>query len=114
MKEFLNKAMKEHQKGETKKVETFLRLFPKVTEFIATTLGGKPFNLRGPLNTSALDSVMCVAFESLAKLEPEDFMDRFKKLSKDKDFERLTQIGTTDTKTLQDRVALCRNYLIEK
>src|ERR1017187_5745625 len=61
MKEFLNKSMRRHQKGDTKKVHAFLKIFPKVTQFIISSLGNKPFHLRGPINTSALDSAMCVA-----------------------------------------------------
>jgi uncharacterized protein with ParB-like and HNH nuclease domain len=67
MKEFLNKAMKRHQAGTTKKVEKFFDLFPKVTQLVVSTLGEAPFHLRGPLNVSALDSVMCVVFHSCPK-----------------------------------------------
>jgi len=112
MKEFLNKSMKRHQKGNTKKADKFFELFPYATEFIVEALGQKPFHLRGPLNASALDSVMGVALENLEDLDTDDFKSAFDKLLKDAEFQDLTQIGTTDTKTLQERYKIAREYLV--
>jgi hypothetical protein len=113
MKEFLNKSMKHHQNGDTKKAQSFLALFPAVTEFVVNALGTKPFHIRGPINTSALDSVIGVALENLDDLNPDIFKSGFDKLKSDSDFQKLTQTGTTDTKTLQDRFDLAKKYLIE-
>ncbi len=63
MKEFLNSTMKRHVKADTKRAAAFFEDFPKVTELVASALGEKPFHLRGPLNASALDAVMCVLLE---------------------------------------------------
>lgn len=76
MKEFLNKAMKKHSKGETKKSRNFLTVFPAVTKTVAETLGDKPFHLRGPLNVSALDAVMCVLIENQKRLKVAELSDR--------------------------------------
>lgn len=112
MKEFLNLAMKRHDKGDTKKVQKFFEIFPKVTKLVVNTLDEKPFHLRGPLNVSAIDSVMCVLVESFDKVKATDLKDRYKKLLADPNFAKFTQIGTTDKQTLQDRVALVRLHLL--
>ena len=113
MKEFLNVTMKKHDSGTTKKADKFFKLFPKVTHLVASTLGAQPFNLRGPLNVSALDSVMCVIVESYSTIDASQLKKRFTKLLADADFLRLTQLGTTDTKTLQDRITLVRKTIVE-
>ena len=113
MKEFLNRAMKRHEQGNSKKVEKFFEVFPKVTKRIVTELGEKPFHLRGPLNISALDSVMCVLVENYKKIDAKRLEHGYKSLSEDLDFLKFTQLGTTDTKTLQERVALVRKHLLD-
>ncbi|MCA3176511.1 MAG: DUF262 domain-containing protein [Burkholderiales bacterium] len=112
MKEFLNRAIKRHEQGNSKKVEKFFDIFPKVTKRIVSALGDKPFHLRGPLNVSVLDSVMCVLIESFSKIDGSQLKTRFEALVADDEFLRLTQLGTTDTKTLQCRVALVRSRLL--
>ena len=103
MKEFLNKAMKEHQAALSPKAIQYLQRMPLVTELIISSVGEKPFHLRGPLNASALDSVMCVVFEEFPKLNRESFKKNFQSLLDDPKFADYTQIGTTDTKTVQDQ-----------
>lgn len=112
MKEFLNRAMKRHDSGSTKKAERFFKVFSKVTALVATQLGEKPFHLRGPLNVSALDSVMTVLIEELANVETGKLKTKYKQLLADKDFLQFTQINTTDVKTLQARIALVREKLL--
>jgi len=112
MKEFLNRAMMRHEQGDSKKVEKFFDVFPKVTKRIVTALGEKPFHLRGPLNVSALDSVMCILVENYSKIDTGQLESGFESLVEDDEFLRVTQLGTTDTKTLQDRVALVRAHLL--
>lgn len=110
MKEFLNNVMRRHRNAETKKVKEFFSSFPNVMSFIKTTLGSKPFHIRGPLNTSALDSVLCTTFGNFDNA-PEDFKTRYKNLKADPFFLQYTQIGTTDVKTLHDRFSLTKKYL---
>ncbi|MDM0002707.1 DUF262 domain-containing protein [Variovorax sp. J22P240] len=112
MKEYLNAAMKKHVDGRTKKSEQFFEVFPKACELIAGALGEKPFHLRGPLNVSALDGVMCVVIENLNNIDPSELSIRYKKLLGDPEFRRLTLLATTDTNTLQARVKLAREVLI--
>ncbi len=103
MKEYLNKAMKKHQGGNTKKVVNFLKIFPEVTEQIISELGEKPFNLRGPINISALDSVMSVMIENHSKLSKFSLSERFNKLIVDEKFLEDTSVNTTDIKTVSSR-----------
>lgn len=112
MKEFLNMAMKQHDDGNTKKVIKFFELFPKVTALVISTMGAKPFHLRGPLNVSAIDSVMCVLIENFDKIKVDDLKSNYSKLLSNSEFEKYTTLGTTDKQTLQDRVELVRTHLL--
>ena len=112
MKEFLNKAMKKHDSGKTKKVKDFVSIFPTVTNLIVSTLGEKPFHLRGPLNVSALDSVMCVLIENHNRINELDLQNRFNRLLQDEDFDEYTRINTTDTKTVISRIQKVKEYLV--
>ncbi|MDR0250471.1 MAG: DUF262 domain-containing protein [Burkholderiales bacterium] len=113
MKEFLNKAMRHHQNGNTSKVANFFEIFPKVTELVVSSLGETPFHLRGPLNLSALDSVMCVLIERHKNISADNLRSRYQSLRNSDEFLKVTtQLGTTDTKTLQDRIAIVRERLI--
>ncbi|MGG7649803.1 DUF262 domain-containing protein [Pseudomonas sp. ES4] len=111
MREFLNAAMKKNENANTAKVKNFFQAFPKATSLIVETLGEKPFHLRGPLNMSALDSVMCVIIEKTKTIKPESISKAFSSLLKDKRFQNLTSYNTTDAKTLQDRFNVVREYL---
>ena len=113
MKEFLNRSMKRHATADTKKVKKFFDLFPQVTKLVATELPSKPFHLRGPLNVSALDSVLCVIIENFQNINRESLSSRYKRLLRDADFLRLTQLNTTDIKTLQERVSLVKSYFVD-
>jgi uncharacterized protein with ParB-like and HNH nuclease domain len=113
MKEFLNKAMKKHRGGETEKVARFVDRFPKTTKIIVDSLGEKPFNVRGPLNSSVLDSVFCTVMDNLDNLVP-DLRNKFETLKQNQEFESQTTKGTTDTNTLRNRFELVRDFLVQK
>jgi len=104
MKEFLNKTMKKHDAGETKKARNFFEQFNRVTGLIVAQLGEKPFHLRGPINISALDSVLTVLIENHKKLENIVLADKYTSLLQDQDFDNLTRINTTDPKTVKARL----------
>jgi Protein of unknown function DUF262 len=108
MKEFLNKAMKKHESAETKKAKSFFQLLPKITKMIVTELGEKPFHVRGPLNISALDAVFCVMFEEFQKIKPAKLKKKFEALLVDEEFMKITQMSTSDTKQVHDRVSMVR------
>lgn len=111
MKEFLNLAMKNHQNGESKKVNNFLEIFPKVTKYVISEVGEKPFNLRGPLNVSALDSVISVLIENHSKLSKINLEKKYEQLTHDKDFQEDISTNTTDKKTVVNRISLVKKVL---
>ena len=111
MKEFLNKSMKVNIKANSKKSKRFFDVFPTVARAVVDTLGPKPFHLRGPLNVSALDSVMCVLVENYPSLKSDDLNERYHALLNDRDFEDYTRYNTTDTKTVLDRIEKVREYM---
>ncbi len=112
MKEFLNRAMKKHNAGTSKKVLHFFDAFGKVTESIVESIGGKPFHLRGPINISALDSVMCVLIENHDRLGTINVKDRYAALLKDFEFGELTKTNTTDTRTVKERIKKVKEYFL--
>ena len=111
MKEFLNVAMKKHDGADTKKVANFFEVFPKVTKFVVEELGTKPFHLRGPLNVSALDSVLAVLIQNYKKMQDLGLEECYERLKNDEEFDEYTRINTTDTKVVRDRCSLVREYL---
>lgn len=107
MKEFLNKTMKDNRKFNTEKSKKFKRIFPRVCEFVVNELGDKPFHVRGPLNSSVLDSVLGVLVELDGNF-PDNFKDRFYGLINDKEYQGATYYGTSDEKTLRKRFDLAK------
>lgn len=114
MREFLNKSMKKHESGETTKAKKFFEIFPRVTKEVISALGDKPFHLRGPLNVSALDSVMCVLIEKGASIKSIDLKGIYSSLMNDKEFAYSTSINTTDAKTLQQRFSVVRRHFSDR
>ena len=111
MKEFLNINMRRNQKATSPRVKNFLRVFPQATKLVAKKLGEKPFHVRGPLNTSALDSILAIIIENYENL-PKDIGKRYEKLLKDTDFHDATYYGTSDIVVLQKRFQIAKNYLL--
>lgn len=83
MKEFLNLTMHAEKKGKSSRVQHFVENFPKATKLIIDKLGEKPFHIRGPLNSAALDSIFCTIIDNIEQL-PKDIDQRYKKLIADK------------------------------
>lgn len=113
MKEFMNVAMDNNSSGTSQRVKWFAERFTQATKLVVEKLGPKPFHIRGPLNSSALDSVLCTVIENLDKL-PADFGERYKKLKADDDFRKATFYGTSDVVVLQTRFKVAHKYLIQK
>lgn len=111
MKEFLNLAMDKHKSGETPQALNFEASFRKVAKIIIDKLGSKPFHIRGPLNSSALDSIFCTLLDHANNL-PENLNERFNNLKSDSDFIDATFYGTSDVTVLQKRFAVAAKHLI--
>lgn len=113
MTEFLNKTVKRHRKdSESKVIRQFDAKFSGACKVIKDDIRKKPFNVRGPLNTSALDSIFCTILNNLDQI-PENLEDRYNKLIIDEKFVDYTSLGTTDAKTLKDRFAYVKRKLID-
>lgn len=112
MKEFLNKSMEQNRKGTTEKVAKFFNVFPKVTKMIVDQMGPKPFHLRGPLNISALDSVVSTLIEYHGDVDEFKLKSRYGKLTQDEGFDESTRHNTTDAKTVQARFEIVKKHLI--
>lgn len=111
MKEFLNRTAYRNRELKGRTIQQFIKNFPLATKVINDLLPPKPFNVRGPLNTSVFDSVFSVIINNIDKI-PENLSERYNSLVKDDDFISLTRIGTTDTKTIRERFALVKSRLI--
>jgi hypothetical protein len=112
MKEYLNVAMNMNKEGDSKRVKRFQSTFPKAAALIVKQLGPKPFHIRGPLNSSALDAVMCTVIDNLAAV-PDDLDKRFAALRKHDAFVNATYYGTSDTTVLQKRFEEAKAILID-
>ena len=112
MKEFLNQTMLAERNASSPVARNFVRDFPKLCSIVIDGLGQRPFHLRGRLNASALDSVMCVLFNNIAKI-PGDIANRYAMLKADKIFEDATYYGTSDVAVIKARFARVREILVE-
>ena len=112
MKEFLNLAMKRHKRGDTEKVSKFFDAFPRVTKLTFDSLGDKPFHLRGPLNGSALDSVLCVLIENEGRIDVTQLGAAYELLRGNDEFMTHTRTNTTDTSVVKNRINIVRRYLL--
>lgn len=111
MKEYLNRYMDRHKNAESDHVAEFVDRFPRAATLIAERLGRKPFHVRGPLNTSVLDSVFCTVLNNLEDLA-QDFTERFQQLIKDEEFIQTTYYGTSDVSAIRSRFALAQKLLV--
>jgi uncharacterized protein with ParB-like and HNH nuclease domain len=112
MKEFLNSIAGKNKKGDSKTIFKFVKNFPIATKIIITELGEKTFNVRGPLNNSAFDSIFCAIINNINKL-PKNLSQRFQKLLLDQKFIDYTSSATTDTKIVNERFEYVENKLIK-
>ncbi len=112
MKEFLNVAMDTHRNGTTNQANNFQKNFPSITKLIRETLGSKPFHIRGPLNSSVLDSVFCTLIDNKDRI-PSDLKERFANLLKDDSFTTSTYYGTSDVTVLHARFTAVKKHLID-
>ena len=110
MKEFLNRSMGANTQFRSPKAKRFESEFPKACETIVATLGGKPFHVRGPLNSSVLDATMIAVLEHKGPM-PANLKDRFRALNADESFQERIRVSTTDTFTVRARIADAKKFL---
>jgi hypothetical protein len=111
MKEFLNVAMQTNKDAKARRVRRFAETFEEVMAIIAKKLPKKPFHLRGPINTAALDAVVCTLVDGVESI-PADLQTRYGRLLADDDFMSATYHGTTDVAVLQTRFKRAKEILL--
>ena len=79
---------------------------------VVNALGEKPFHLRGPLNVSALDSVLSVLIECNETIDFSKLNSNYSELLKDVYFDEYTSMNTTDTNTVKKRIAKVKEYIL--
>jgi len=112
MKEFLNITMNKNRNGDSPRLKKFVEKFQTTCFLIIQELGEKPFHLRGPMNTSALDSVFCTLMDNSNNM-PNNLSQKYDILKKDEAFYEYTTAGTTDSRTLKKRFELVKKILID-
>lgn len=112
MKEFLNQTMLAERNADSSVARNFVRDFPKLCSIVVDRLGERPFHLRGRLNASALDSIMCVLLNNIGKI-PNDLAERYTRLKEDKAFGDATYSGTSDVAVIKSRFARVNELLVE-
>lgn len=111
MKEFLNKVMNREKVGTSTRVTKFQSEFCEVAEIIIKNFGERPFHIRGPLNSSALDAVFATLIHGKDKI-PGDLKDRYPLLLQDNDFKEATFYSTSDLSVLKRRFEAAKKHLI--
>jgi hypothetical protein len=111
MKEFLNITMRANQDGAGKRVSAFVKKFPRATELIFEALGTKPFHLRGPLNSSVLDSVMATVIDNVDALKVDQLSRAYDRLVENKAFSSATSYDTSDAVVVATRFREARRLI---
>jgi Protein of unknown function DUF262 len=111
MKEFLNRIMSREIEGSSREARTFMGDFVLTAQMIVDTLGPRPFHIRGPLNSAALDAVFATLLKYSGKV-PADLAARFAALKADGEFYDTTFYGTSDHTVVKRRFDAARRHLI--
>ena len=110
MKDFLSKFMNKYRNPpETFLVEEKTR-FETTCKVIIEAIGERPFNPRGPLNSSVYECVF-LAFARHREKYPPDIKKRYGGLLSNTDFQDLTTSATTDVETVRKRAEMAENEL---
>jgi hypothetical protein len=112
MKEFLSRIMSREQSGDSSKITRFKTEFVEAAKQIIEHLGDCPFHVRGPLNSSILDSVFCTIMHSLRNV-PSDLAERFQRLLSDSEFSETTFYSTSDLAVVKRRFEKTKAHLVQ-
>jgi hypothetical protein len=112
MKEFLNRVMSRERDGTSEEVTLLTKRFQETAKAVIEKLGPRPFHIRGPLNSSALDAVFCTLLGHPGPL-PVDLGQRFLSLLGDAEFGSSTQYSTSDLATVKRRFEAAGRHLLE-
>ena len=111
MKEFLNVTMEQNRKANSPEANSFFETFPMVCDVVFDKLGEKPFNIKGRINASALDSVMGTLMTIADKI-PSDLDARYESLKADADFTDTLSLSTSDAAVIKKRLEAVRKHIV--
>ena len=111
MKEFLNVTMEQNRKANSNDANGFFETFPKVCDVVFDKLGEKPFNIKGRINASALDSVMGTLMTIADKI-PNDLGKRYEDLKADAEFTDTLSLSTSDAAVIKKRLEAVRKHIV--
>ena len=111
MKEFLNRTMSHFRNAQAPEIDAFKERFPAVCARIVESLGDKPFNPRGRLNASALDSVMGTLVSDFESF-PADLPARYAALLADDRFTDTLSVSTSDAAVVKQRLQVVRQHML--
>jgi uncharacterized protein with ParB-like and HNH nuclease domain len=111
MKEFLNRTMNREKEGTSKQVQSLVADFTTTAGKVVALLGERPFHIRGPLNSSALDAVFATLLGAKDAL-PKDLAERYERLKKDPDFSETTFYSTSDLSVVKRRFEASSRHLL--
>ena len=112
MKEFLNIAMLQNRTGVTERAKLFEEKFPRICALIVDKLGEKPFHIKRPLNTAALDSVFCTIMDNENQLVNE-LQGKYREMLEDPEFKEGTYYGTSDVQNIHRRFHAAIRHLVD-
>ena len=116
MKGFLNDYMVAKNRLQDSELGLFLSTtknnFEEACRYVLDQLGEKPFHLRRRLNYAVMDSSMTAAFKAASK-RTKNFGERFKCLTKDKEYYENVTVNTSDEKAVQKRFSKAIEYLLK-
>ena len=110
LKDFLSTYMRKNRNASEDALENTRVLFRDVCDRIFSILGDKPFHIRTGLNAAVFDSVMATISNNLPSI-PKDLKDRYRKLLRDKEFDRATRESTTDKEKVKLRFGKAKEIL---
>lgn len=111
MKEFLNVTMERNRKANSAQANHFFETFPKVCDVVLEKLGEKPFNIKGRINASALDSVMGTLM-TISDNIPNDLSNRYEALKIDPEFADTLSLSTSDVAVIKKRLEAVRRHIV--
>jgi hypothetical protein len=112
MKEFLNVTMSQYREAVAPEITKFKKSFPKICETIVEQIGPKPFNPKGRVNASALDSFMGTLMATSEHI-PDNLKDRYNALFADKEFTETLSVSTSDAAIVEKRLAVVAKHLAD-
>lgn len=110
MKEFLNSVMNQFKTGNAEECKKFNMLFPKITLNLISSVGEKPFHLRGPLNASAMDTIMSLMVGYFDKID-DSFSKKLGDLLINEQFKETTSNATSDVLVIKSRYSIAKKIL---